>query len=201
MRNYKKTYENPGAPKGTIPWNKGKKRPPFSDEWRKKLGLASKGRILSSEHKKKISEALKGRVSPMKGRTLSEEHKKKLSIANKGRVSIGHPHTMEHRKYMSQLMQGAKNWQWKGGIKSENRRIRKSLEYRLWRTSVFTRDDYTCQICKVRGGRLEADHIKLFSTHPELRFDINNGRTLCKPCHLKTPTWGSHKGQGVSTTI
>lgn len=67
-----------------------------------------------------------------------------------------------------------------------------SARYRTWRKAVFERDDYTCQGegCGSRGGELNADHIKPFSTHPELRFKVSNGRTLCVPCHKKTPTYG-----------
>ena len=49
--------------------------------------------------------------------------------------------------------------------------------------AIYMRDDYTCQQCKVRGGRLEAHHVKSFAIHPELRFDVDNGITLCKSCH------------------
>ena len=37
--------------------------------------------------------------------------------------------------------------------------------------------------CGQVGGYLEADHIKPFSLYPELRFELSNGRTYCKPCH------------------
>src|SRR3990167_451091 len=61
---------------------------------------------------------------------------------------------------------------------------------RDWRKAVFERDDYTCQLCWQRGGRLQADHIKPFKRFPELRHVLSNGRTLCEPCHRKTETYG-----------
>lgn len=78
---------------------------------------------------------------------------------------------------------GDKNVNWKGGITPINKAIRESSQYAIWRKSVFERDGYTCVECKKIGGFLQADHIKPFCLYPSLRFDINNGRTLCKPCH------------------
>lgn len=84
---------------------------------------------------------------------------------------------------------------WKGGITPHNKLIRHSAEYISWRTSVFKRDNYTCIWCGARNQkghqavRLNADHIKPFAHFPELRFDIDNGRTLCTDCHEKTPTF------------
>lgn len=80
---------------------------------------------------------------------------------------------------------------WRGGVSTENEKVRKSAEYKQWRQLVFYRDDFTCQICKEKGGNLHADHIKTFAYHPELRLDISNGRTLCVDCHYKTDTYGS----------
>ena len=90
---------------------------------------------------------------------------------------------------------------WKGGITEENKQIRMSLEYRKWRTSVFVRDGYKCVICNSVGGKLQADHIKSFSKHKDLRFELSNGRTLCIECHKKTDTYGgkSNRLQKVKT--
>lgn len=66
-----------------------------------------------------------------------------------------------------------------------NQDIRNSKQYADWRTSVFKRDLYTCQHCKQVGGELNAHHIKPFAKYKELRFEITNGLTLCKPCHLE----------------
>lgn len=67
-----------------------------------------------------------------------------------------------------------------------DRLARYSVEATEWRKAVFERDNYTCWICGMRGSYLEADHIKPFAYFPELRFELSNGRTLCRPCHETT---------------
>jgi 5-methylcytosine-specific restriction endonuclease McrA len=82
---------------------------------------------------------------------------------------------------------GKNNPNWKNGIDPINKRIRASDEYKIWRLSVFERDRFICQDCGVCGVFLHAHHKKPFATNPKLRFDINNGETLCKKCHARKP--------------
>lgn len=132
-------------------------------------------------------------------RQITQETRKRQSKAKKGKTPWNkgvnmwkgkeHPRGTRGKKFPSRS--GENSHLWRGGVSSENEKIRKSLEYREWRRKIFKRDDFTCVFCGKRGGRLNADHIKPFSKYPNLRFDIDNGRTLCEPCHLKTPTFGS----------
>lgn len=78
-----------------------------------------------------------------------------------------------------------KNRDLKGGVTSINKIIRESAEYKLWRKSVFERDNFTCIWCFQKGGNLNADHIKPFALFPELRFAIDNGRTKNIMYHRK----------------
>lgn len=111
---------------------------------------------------------------------------------HKGRKNV---YSKESLKKLSQShigkLKAEKNPRWKGGITPINKAIRASIEYKLWRRAVMERDNFTCRFCATIGGKLQVDHIKPFALYPELRFAIDNGRTLCKPCHLKTDTWGN----------
>lgn len=62
---------------------------------------------------------------------------------------------------------------------------RLTKEYKNWRKSVFERDKYTCVLCGKVGVELNAHHIMPYAKYEELRFDLDNGITLCKECHKK----------------
>ena len=67
----------------------------------------------------------------------------------------------------------------------ETGRDRTSKDYKLWRMAVYERDNFTCRECGNRGVRLNAHHIKSWRKHPDLRFTVSNGVTLCEKCHKK----------------
>lgn len=112
----------------------------------------------------------------------------KLSRFAKKR-GVAHMLTPESRRKQAKTISGSGHWNWQGGKTPTAQKIRNSLETKNWRRAVYERDNYTCQLCNTRGGTLNADHIKPFALFPDLRFDVNNGRTLCVECHKKTPTY------------
>ncbi len=65
--------------------------------------------------------------------------------------------------------------------------IRNSKRYKEWRSNIFERDKYTCQICgDNNGGNLNAHHIYQFKhciNDEEILYNIDNGITLCEECH------------------
>lgn len=78
---------------------------------------------------------------------------------------------------------GERNNHWKGGVTPENQKARHSIEFKIWRAKVFQRDNFQCVRCGATGS-LHPHHIKSFAEYPELRFDLSNGITLCKNCHI-----------------
>jgi hypothetical protein len=88
---------------------------------------------------------------------------------------------------------GAQSHLWKGGVSKRYKQGYCSTEYKQWRSNVFTRDAYRCVMCGQIGGYLTAHHIKSFAHYPELRYEINNGITLCEECHKLTD---NYKGRG-----
>lgn len=163
--------------------SKGIKPPPYD---RSKRRASEETKLKMSEAHKKLWASGK-RIRTWK---LSDEARENIRI---GHVGIntwmsGRKLSADTRKKISIANSGSKSSFWRGGVTKENVLIRSSAKYKQWRLSVFERDNFTCVTCGA-NGYIEADHIKPFAYFPELRFDINNGRTLCKPCHKNTDTY------------
>ena len=130
-----------------------------------------------------------------RGTKNSEESKLKVSSKMKGRKnSLGTVRSLEFKQHLSEYWTNNPNHNhYIDGRSSERATSRRKemglLPYREWRKSIFIRDNYTCVLCKQRGGKLVADHIKPWALFPEFRYDISNGRTLCHKCHVKTDTY------------
>lgn len=55
-----------------------------------------------------------------------------------------------------------------------------SPQYKEWRQSVYKRDNYQCQYPGCHSRRsLTAHHIRKWSDVPTLRYNVDNGITLC----------------------
>lgn len=67
--------------------------------------------------------------------------------------------------------------------KREAKEGRRNSRYKQWRRDVFERDDYTCQKCGKRGVKLNAHHKKPYAFYHSLRYELDNGITLCISCH------------------
>lgn len=162
------------------------KRKPRSEEYRKNLRIAAKKRGVSIVTRIAHKKALTGRKLP----PHSKEWNEKIKQAH-----------LKIRYKTSEREKGNKHWNWQGGIYSEIARLRKTIQYYDWRDAVYKRDKYTCIECKKSGVYLNAHHKKSFRHFPELRFDINNGITLCVPCHKKIDkNWGK-RGRNIDKSV
>ena len=74
------------------------------------------------------------------------------------------------------------------------RRKNRGGSHHKWVSAVMSRDKATCQECGATEVELHAHHIKSYKDHPELRFDLSNGITLCYKCH-----WALHTALNAKT--
>ena len=180
----------------SIPWNKGKTKEEFPQL--SNSGV-KKGYKHSEEVKRKMREAKVDNIPWNKGKPWSIAMKKKLSKAHSGKhhseetirkmreahLALEYKMPEKNKKKLSKARKGKNGSNWKGGVTPENKRMRKSIEFRFWREGVFARDNYTCQKYGIRGGKLHPHHIKNFAQWPDLRFAIDNGITLSEKAHKK----------------
>ena len=193
-----------------------------TDEQRKKKSIVAKKIIHTKEWNDNVSKS-------RKGIKFTEEHKKNISKAKskdaiylncemckkKYRIrpsaKIYHNPKYCSRKCYGLANSGEKSTWWNGGSSTFRQKLSNTEQYKNWRKENFERDNYTCQECKERGGRLHVHHhiipfAKILNSLKEwcdefnldlyesaLKFeplwDTNNGQTLCIKCHKKTDTY------------
>lgn len=160
--------------------------PPISEETREKMRLSHLGKKRTEEFCQKNGERTKGKKYSL-GYHHTDEHKQMMSSLKRG-VPMSET---TREKLRDAWIRGRENRigenapAWKGGVTPLNMLIRNNEETARWRQIVFRRDRWTCQSCGVKTKDLHAHHIKEFSSHPELRFDENNGITMCRSCHIE----------------
>ena len=147
--------------------------------------------------KKKIMRSCSEAKTGRKILKFTDEHKRKIGMSNKNKKR-----TKETKEKLSKAKinkYGEETNNWKGGKTPLNQLIRHSFKNKAWIHSTFERNNYTCKVCKKRGGNLNAHHIKLFNiiikennikTLKEAIFcddlwNLSNGITLCEKCHKK----------------
>lgn len=142
----------------------GYENPSSSPEIRKKVALTNIERY--------------GGIAP----TSSVDVKEKVLATCLEKYGVKSPLALWDRK-------GENNPNWKGGVSYEYEG-RLSLECLDWKKNVYKKDNYTCQCCGAKNGKgkhitLNAHHIFNWNDYEGLRYDINNGITLCDKCHIE----------------
>lgn len=164
--------------------------PAKSPQARAKIGKSRRGKPTTT-----------GRVTPqsqrdniaasLRGRTLPEEQKQKIRATL---IRIGHRPDPN-----LPVLRGPDHPSWKGGTRPARQADYRNPAYVAFRKTVLERDDWTCQDCGTRGGRLEVHHIKSWAEHPDLRYEPDNGMTLCRSCHNRTKTVPRPRNAGPRT--
>jgi 5-methylcytosine-specific restriction endonuclease McrA len=80
------------------------------------------------------------------------------------------------------IPKGEQHWNWKGGVTPLTQKTRTSEGANAWKLAVFHRDQYKCRMCGSKDN-IQAHHINSWADFPEDRFVLQNGLTMCKPCH------------------
>lgn len=143
------------------------------------------GRLFSYTYNKQVELVCQNCGKQFKAKTYQKDTAHYCSVYCRSRTMLGKI--------------GVLSSNWRGGRTSLQQIIRSSFSYFQWRTRVFKRDNYTCQMpeCNQYGRSLEANHIYPFhfilqennihswedAIQCEKLWDISNGITLCQKCH------------------
>ena len=157
----------------------------FSLETRQKMRLAHLGVKLSPQHRLGVIKTLR----PIKkGQTYEEvfgvetanRMKTKMRLAKLGRK-------MPWNSVPERIGEKSPRW-----IKDRSQvkldKERGGPLHKQWSKAVKNRDNWKCKVADNCSGKVVAHHILTWKEHPELRYKINNGITLCHVHHPRRRT-------------
>ena len=113
------------------------------------------------------------------------EYKELQSKVHKGNIPVNIEWLKENAstpKHIEKIRKANKGREpWNKGLRTKEPSNRHSDSfYGEWRRQVYKRDNWKCRINNCNcSGRIEAHHILRWSKFPELRYEVNNGITLC----------------------
>ena len=157
------------AHKGNIPWNKGKNG--FQVAWNKGLKLSTLPEFSA--------------MGFQKGNNKWDNEKTRVTQFKQGANASPSTQFKKGCIPLHAFPKGEKPWNY---IEDRSKVLTRghpfTAEYIAWRTSVFQRDGYKCRMGQGDcGNYVEAHHILTYKDYPELRYQINNGITLCRSHH------------------
>jgi hypothetical protein len=127
------------------------------------------------------TEFKKGFIPWNKGISHDAETKQKISESKKGK-----PWTEKQREsVVNSIPRGENHPNWiHDRTKLAKTQGRNDSSYKEWRRAIWERDAFLCRIGnKECAGHIVAHHILGWASFPGLRYEINNGITLCRAHH------------------
>ncbi len=152
----------------------GKKRPPFSEEWKKKIGIGHKGIKFSDERKSKISQAKIGKKRPditgenssqWKGGRKSERYKS-LARERSRLWKVNNPKRVAAQVYLR---------------RAKKRQTEVPMLESEWQ-NILLKYNGECLDCGSKE-KITCDHIIPISKGGQ--HTINNVQPLCLKCNMK----------------
>ncbi len=199
-------------------FTKGQEREPLSEETKIKIGNSQRGKIASDETRKKLSEACKGRdfsylhtkeniakrvnIQKERGCFKGENNpnykggisKVTFNCEECGELTIGDAYNYQNskhhfcstscsREFYKENFIGENNPNWRGGITFGEYGIEFNKKLKLL---IKERDNFTCQLCEID----ECECVQNLQIH-HIDYDKQNNKeenlvTLCSKCHGQT---------------
>lgn len=141
------------------------------------------GRVVKESAKQIMREKMSGENNPFFGKKHSVLTREKISVSK-----TGSKRSIESRKKQSQSISGENHSRWRHDLSQEERETHWDRHYNpenhTWRKAVYERDNYFYQVSGQKGNHnIVAHHLFNYSTHPDKRYDVNNGVTMLEPLH------------------